>query len=243
MEEEKAIELLKEVKIILDKHNIHYWLDDGTLLGAVREKKLVPWDHDIDLGMWFSDIEKIKPFFDELEKTDVEVCYFDWKQHMKLSSKYCELDFNLYHKENDKATRTIPIHNTLGSIVDYIIWTIWLKKPENRKFNIPFFVTKTLVSFTNFIPRYFSNMLFKTLLKIYKEKGYTTRQLIIPVDFFTNLVKIEFYNMFFNAPKETEKYLEYRYGDWKIPRHKGILVKEWNGKKVKTNQYQHPPLK
>ena len=40
----------------------------------------------------------------------------------------------------------------------------------------------------------------------------------------------------FNAPKRTEDYLEYRYGNWKIPRHKGILVKEWNGKKVELNK-------
>lgn len=38
--EEKSIETLRKIKKIFDKHNIDYWLDEGTLLGAVREKKL-----------------------------------------------------------------------------------------------------------------------------------------------------------------------------------------------------------
>ena len=37
--EEKSIETLGKIKKIFDKHNIEYWLDEGTLLGAVREKK------------------------------------------------------------------------------------------------------------------------------------------------------------------------------------------------------------
>ena len=36
---------------ILEKNNIPYWLDEGTLLGIVRDGDLLPWDHDADFGI------------------------------------------------------------------------------------------------------------------------------------------------------------------------------------------------
>lgn len=45
MDESIALEALKRVKDILDYYNIEFWLDCGTLLGAARDGKIIPWDH------------------------------------------------------------------------------------------------------------------------------------------------------------------------------------------------------
>lgn len=50
--------LLDFDKICKDK-NIHYWLDFGSLMGAIRHKGFIPWDDDIDLGIFREDYKKI----------------------------------------------------------------------------------------------------------------------------------------------------------------------------------------
>lgn len=67
-------EFLKIFDIICKKHKITYWLDYGTLLGAVRHKGFIPWDDDMDLGITRSDfdrfMEDVKPDF---EKNNIDV--------------------------------------------------------------------------------------------------------------------------------------------------------------------------
>lgn len=45
------IKLLMDIKSICERENITYWIDFGTLLGAVRHKGFIPWDTDIDTVM------------------------------------------------------------------------------------------------------------------------------------------------------------------------------------------------
>ena len=46
-----ARKMLKDICKILDDNEIPYIVDNGTLLGIIRENRLLPWDNDVDIAV------------------------------------------------------------------------------------------------------------------------------------------------------------------------------------------------
>ena len=73
------VELLIFVDNVCKKYDIDYWLEFGTLLGAVRHGGFIPWDDDIDLGVLREEYNKlIEVLPKELEK-------YNLKEHCGLT--------------------------------------------------------------------------------------------------------------------------------------------------------------
>ena len=71
LEQLLSLELLNLFDKFCKKNRINYWVDYGTLLGAIRQGGFIPWDDDIDVGMLRKDFEIfIERFMDEISKNN-----------------------------------------------------------------------------------------------------------------------------------------------------------------------------
>lgn len=53
------LEVLSQIINVCDKYNLEYFVNYGTLLGAVRHKGFIPWDDDIDISLKRSDYNRL----------------------------------------------------------------------------------------------------------------------------------------------------------------------------------------
>ena len=129
--EQAAVKLMIDVKNIIENLSIDYWIEGGTLLGAAREQKLIPWDHDIDMGMINHSNDTIKKMIRNLKKKFyVSVKTFNnmegvWdlgeyrvikvypKKYFFLKDELC-LDIFIYYKGN--------VPNMKNEVYKYVVW-------------------------------------------------------------------------------------------------------------------------
>ncbi len=78
------IDLFFQFEKICKKHNIKYYADGGTVLGAIRHKGFIPWDDDMDFLMERKDYEK----FISVAQTELKSPYF-------LQSPLTDVDYPL----------------------------------------------------------------------------------------------------------------------------------------------------
>lgn len=98
-------QLVGDVSKILDENNIPYFIDGGTLLGAVRHHDLIPWDDDADFGMLTNDyFMKFPKVIKQIEKLGYSVDTSDtYLTKIYIKGKW------LYDKFKTVGTPTLDI--------------------------------------------------------------------------------------------------------------------------------------
>ena len=137
------LETLKEIDRICKKHNINYFLTGGSLLGAIRYGKSIPWDDDLDIGMLREDFERFRKIcpqeintskFTYASYTTEENCHYLFDK-IRLKNTYFSTEFSAKYKIQD------------GVFVDIFVYDI--TSPSSIKQKLHINLVKTAIRFLN----------------------------------------------------------------------------------------------
>ena len=197
--EQRCLLVLSQVIEVLDKNNLLYFIDTGTLLGAVRDKMFIPWDNDIDLAVIGGDTSttnllKVSKllyalgFYVTLTKKEIAICSRDGvnlgiKLYKKQASHYEACMGKVYrHRLFYSKYKAISLFVKFSQVFKLKLSCIWQMK-----------------------------LLFWA--------KYDEKTVIIPFEFVDAIIDYNFYNIIVKVPNKPERYLAYRYGEnWKVPK-------------------------
>jgi len=233
----KAHELMEKMLIdaaeILKRDNRLFWVEYGTLLGFVREGGFIEWERDVDLGVWKDnkDLAYKKKLSADFKKLGYKVCFSDGHLHIycKNTEANVELDINFYTTVDNMAVKPIYIpRNKLGVFLKRFLWSLYdlntLKFANNRfqAFLGNLIIIIPTVLF-HLLPAYLREIILPKIAKIQNASFFINKSNCVPSCYFAEFRNFEIFGIELPIPKESESYLEYKFGhDWRTPK------KQWD---------------
>ena len=220
LEEAKNVmlDILLEFDRICHIHSLVYWLDFGTLLGAVRYEGFIPWDDDLDVSMPRDDYNKFleiaqkelkEEYFLQNKSTDksIFIHFSKIRDNNSLYIEKHEINKNMEYHQGIYID-IFPVNYINPSVVSRIRYQFikkCIKLFSNRYVSLDV-IARSLISFLN---------IFHSPKNEYVVRGpemMTDELKIYKQDIFP-LAKIKFEEYQFYAPKDIDKYLRLFYGD------------------------------
>lgn len=199
------------------KYNLVYWLDYGTLLGAVRHKGFVPWDDDMDVAMLREDYNRLQDIVNK-ELVPLGFTVYAHSNGPTLGIGFRHFDTGLwldvFPVDSYSSSKTLAeSRDELKSKIEKYHNYYFAKKDSGENF----------LSFDNYRCSLFSEQGDKNLL--YHCLEYSQEEyLVFEENDIYPLVDVEFEGMKFPAPSHFERYLESIFGDYMSFPKSGVLI-------------------
>lgn len=213
---------------LLNAHDVPYWVCHGTLLGLIRDGKLIPWDHDIDIALWANSVPKstvIELMISHGYALKSDGSDYDFLSFTKQGGR--EVDFNYYRVSQDPdlafSEWFIP-----RSKVTRLLWALSNARLHQGRYG-------WLIRQLAFLSPAFCWIVdaLKKKNYLYKSAGYTT-----PVNLLKDFQFIEISGIKIRVPFSFEHVLEYVYGkDWRIPKRQYDWTKESPSTRISNSRF------
>ena len=223
------------LKKVFDILQIPFWLEKGTAVGAARHGEFVPWDSDVDLSVFTDDMQRVSKTKQHFKDSDFELYYVNG--HYGIRNKetkehlICLLPHKIIGKTNYWVEYIPPFTYLVNALElhDYDVPDINYIETPLKHFSLPPKVMEFLANITMKFNRQklISFVIsFQNFFHLYKKKY------VSPSSHIESFDTLSLYGIDFNVPKSIDSYLTLLFGDWRVPRHKGKVIVEWNGEKL-----------
>lgn len=219
----RLLEILRVVDNLCNKHSIPYWIEGGTLLGAVRHEGFIPWDDDIDICMLREDYKRFVKIAQTELPCDYKIQYHKTDKNYflpfsKVRDTYGDIKENGYadhpYKYNGAFIDVFPMEpvimplSKLCSYIVYIIKCISFRYPKSPISKI----LKTVLWKIEEGVAFFGRLL-KSKGKVSSGYGcyYPYK---FPLDVIFPLSTNRFENFSFRTPYNKERYLTIYFGNY-----------------------------
>ena len=224
-----------EIFRVFEALKIPFWLDQGTLLGLVRDGQLLANDHDIDLGMWEEDYRQNRRQIIDMFK--LEGAWLEtFKPHQlsisALDGRSAMVNIAFYRRSAGKgkmACKKLYYPGT-NRLADFLLRVAifsgyaaggWLEqlKPGGR-------LARILIGISKIFPA----PLWRFLCYCAGRSQYLFKPAVmmaVPEHFFLNLQQITVDGLVLPVPFNAQAYLALKYGpDWQEPKDEWVFWKD-----------------